>query len=197
MVPRMNLRLQIFTIIVGLGVFLSCGGPVPAWCDEDVALKSAETGESSSIAPWTTDYIRKRPYLIYDGKSTTMTVLWQTYQTPAKATLEWGTTTSYGKGPVTVHENGSSPDKHQFSYTISKLHPATRYYFQVTNDTFSHTGSFITAPLSDSATVLLWVWRHPARIPQSPGCPQRRSQRTPLRHGPKPGSAADPSGPCG
>ena len=153
MTPRMNLRLQIFTIILGLGVFLSCGGLVPAWCDENVALKSAETGESSSITPWTIDYIRKRPYLIYDGKPTTMTVLWQTYQTPSEATIEWGTTTSYGNGPVTVHENASSPDKHQFSYTIAHLNPDTKYHYRVINDTYSHTGSFITAPPPGQAAV--------------------------------------------
>jgi hypothetical protein len=47
---RMNLRLQIFTIILGLGVFLSCGGLVPAWGEGTVAL-SADKKEEFSIFP--------------------------------------------------------------------------------------------------------------------------------------------------
>ncbi|HEY3276376.1 MAG TPA: metallophosphoesterase family protein [Syntrophorhabdaceae bacterium] len=143
---RTDLKSGIITIFAALCVFLATGLIVPAWCEPAAALKSGETGESSSITPWTTDYIRKRPYLIYSGRPTAMTVLWQTYQTPAMSTIEWGTTTGYGRGPIAVHEDGNSSDKHQFSYTISNLLPATKYYYRVTNDTFSHTGSFTTAP---------------------------------------------------
>jgi acid phosphatase type 7 len=75
-----------------------------------------------------------------------MTVLWQTYQTPSSSTIEWGPSTNYGKGPVTVRESGRSANEHQFSYTISNLLPATKYYYRVTNDTYSHSGSFMTAP---------------------------------------------------
>jgi len=147
MAQRMNSRLQIFTIILGLGVFLWCGGLVPAWGEGTVAFNADKNEEfSSSPTPWAADYIRKRPYLIYSGKHTGMTVLWQTYQTPSQATIEWGTTTGYGKGPMIVHENSSSSDQHQFSYTIPNLNPGTKYHYRVTNDTYSHTGSFITAP---------------------------------------------------
>lgn len=154
MAKRMNSRLQIFTIILGLGIFLLCGGLVPAWSEATVAFNADRTEEfSSPPTPWAADYIRKRPYLIYSGKNTKMTVLWQTYQTPSKATIEWGTTKSYGKGPIIVHENGSSTDQHQFSYTIPNLLPGTKYYYRVTNDTYSYAGSFITSPPPGQTTV--------------------------------------------
>jgi hypothetical protein len=153
MVRRVNLNHGISTMSLAFCVFLATGCVVPARCEEPAVFKSAEAGVPSSITPWTADYIRKRPYLIYNGKPKTMTVLWQTYQTPAQATIEWGTTTSYEKGPVTVHENDTSSDKHQFSHTISSLLPATKYYYRVTNDTFSHTGSFMSAPSSDSTAL--------------------------------------------
>ena len=50
MAQRMNLRLQIFTIILGFGVFLSCGGLVPAWGEETVAF-NADKNEEFSIFP--------------------------------------------------------------------------------------------------------------------------------------------------
>jgi hypothetical protein len=153
MAHKPNLNYRMIIMFLAFCVLLATGCLKPARCDENVALKSLEIGVSSSPTPWTADNIRKRPYLIYDGKPTTMTVLWQTYQTPANATIEWGTTTSYGEGSFTVQENGGSSDKHQFSHTISNLHPATRYYYRVTNDTFSHTGSFMTGPPSDSTTL--------------------------------------------
>jgi hypothetical protein len=152
MVLKPNLSCRIITMFLAFCVLLATGCFEPVWCEEDEAIESVPTGESLSVTPWTIDYIRKRPYLIYNGKPKTMTVLWQTYQTPAIATVEWGTTASYGKGPVRVRENGSSSDEHQFGYTISNLQPATRYYYRVNNDTFSHTGSFITAPPPDQAS---------------------------------------------
>ncbi len=147
MAQKMNSRLQIFTILLGLSVILSWGGLGVAWGEEPVASTAEINGKSSSNpTPWTADYIRKRPYLIYSGNNTSMTLLWQTYQTPSQATIEWGTTESYGEGPHIVFENSESSDEHQFSYTISKLSPGTRYYYRVTNDTYSHKGSFITGP---------------------------------------------------
>jgi hypothetical protein len=153
MVHKPSLDYRKISLFLAFCALLATGSFEPARCGENAALKSLETGKSSSVTPWTADYIRKGPYLIYSGKPTTMTVLWQTYQTPTDATIEWGTTASYGKGPVRVRESGSSSDEHQFAYTISKLLPATRYYYRVTNDTYAHAGSFMTAPRPDQASL--------------------------------------------
>jgi hypothetical protein len=137
---------HLFTITLILSIFFTVGSFVPAWSEEQVALGAAEGKECPAAVPWTQDLIRKRPYLIYTGGNQGMRVLWQVFQTPAKATIQWGTTTSYGKGPVTVHENSRSLGRRQFEYTIENLTPGTKYYYMVTNDTYSYTGSFFTSP---------------------------------------------------
>jgi len=104
------------------------------------------------LGPTAQAQIRKGPYLIYPGNSTSMTVLWQTDRTPAQATIEWGSTTDY-HSTVTVLENGNGEDEHQFSYTITDLTPGSRTYYQVSVDGEQFPGSFLTAP-SESATSL-------------------------------------------
>ena len=86
---------RIITTFVALCAFLATGWFVPAWCEEPAVkeppvLEVVDAGERLSVTPWTKDYIRKKPYLIYNGKLNTMTVLWQVYQTPAKSTIVWG-----------------------------------------------------------------------------------------------------------
>ena len=156
MISGTVLRIQILAILLSLGIFLPPCGPAAAWGERPDILNDVENVKSPSPTPWKADYIRKRPYLIYSGKHTSMTVLWQTYQTPSKATVEWGTTTGYGNGPIRVRENSSLTDKHQFSYAFPNLKPDTRYYYKVTNDTFSHTGSFITAPPAGRTTLTFY-----------------------------------------
>ena len=153
MTQKRRFRFPILTIAVILSVLFTCGSFIPAQGEEQVVLSETNDGKSAAPVPWTADRIRKKPYLIYGGNNTSMTVLWQTYQTPASSTIEWGTTTSYGKGPAVVHEKGSSANQHQFEYTIARLTPGTKYYYRVTNDTFSHTGSFTAAPPSSQTTL--------------------------------------------
>jgi hypothetical protein len=89
--------------------------------------------------------ILKKPYLIYEGTNTTMTVLWQDTGVETSNTLSWGTDTSYGLGTVTVPEYGPS---NQHKYQLTGLQPSTRYYYRVAdavNGVYG-TGSFITAP---------------------------------------------------
>jgi hypothetical protein len=153
MAERRSSWFHVFTITIILSMFVACGAFAPAWGEERVLFSAEEKEKSAAPTPWTQDFIRKRPYLIYRGKNTSMTVLWQTYQTPAKATIEWGATTSYGKGPVTVHEDGKASDQHQFQYTIPNLTPGAKYYYKVSNDGFPYTGSFTAAPAA-AQTVL-------------------------------------------
>jgi len=96
--------------------------------------------------------LRKGPYLLFAATGTktvdnkAMTVLWQTDSTPAAATIAWGTSPGIYGAPVTVHENGSGQDEHQFSYTITGLNRGTMYYYQITVDGTSASGSFQTPP---------------------------------------------------
>jgi len=96
--------------------------------------------------------ILKKPYLIYEGTNTSMTVLWQDTGVETTNTLSWGTDTSYGLGTVTVPEYGPS---NQHRYQITGLQPSTRYYYQVAdavNGVYG-SGSFVTAPVANATAV--------------------------------------------
>jgi hypothetical protein len=106
--------------------------------------------------------LRKGPYLMFAATgaktvdNTGMTVLWQTDSTPASATIEWGISQgSYG-APVTVTENGSGQDEHQFSYTITGLNTGTMYSYRITVDGASANGSFKTPPNSASTSLTFY-----------------------------------------
>jgi hypothetical protein len=88
------------------------------------------------------DVMKKAPYLIYPGTPDQMEVLWQLSAT-ATSTIAWGTDTSYGTGSSTNPEYGTD---HQHAYTISGLAPATTYYYRITTDDASYSGSFLSAP---------------------------------------------------
>jgi hypothetical protein len=96
--------------------------------------------------------VLKKPYLIYEGTNTTMTVLWQDTGAETTNTLSWGTDTSYGLGTVVVPGYGSS---NQHKYQLSGLQPGTKYYYQVSDPTngLYGSGSFVTAPPSDANAV--------------------------------------------
>src|SRR5450759_2921833 len=94
----------------------------------------------------------KKPYMIYEGDNTTMTVLWQDNASEATNIISWGTDNSYGMGNVTVPEYGTS---FQHKYKITGLQPSTKYFYQVAdaaNGVYG-TGSFITAPDANASAV--------------------------------------------
>ena len=148
-----NLELRVCTIIFSF-VLLFSSGFLPVWgSGQEVSVAEEDESSPAAVTPWDADHIRKKPYLVYPGRNTAMTVLWQVYQTPARATIEWGTTTKYGKGPVVVRENGSTSNLHQFAYTMQNLVPGTKYWYRVINDGYSRTGSFFTAPPVNQTTL--------------------------------------------
>ncbi len=96
--------------------------------------------------------VLKKPYLIYEGVNTTMTVLWQDSASESTNTLSWGTDTSYSLGNVTVPEYGPSS---QHRYHITGLQPGTKYHYRVadaTNGVYG-AGSFLTAPEVNASSV--------------------------------------------
>ena len=98
--------------------------------------------------------IRKGPYLIYPKNNNQMTVLWQLDLT-AVCTLAWGLDTTYSTGSTSVSEYGTD---HQYKYTITGLAPGTRYYYRITQDINTYSGSFLAAPATDATSVKFLVY---------------------------------------
>ena len=100
--------------------------------------------------PSTAAGLRKSPYLIYNGKNTQMTVLWQT-KVPGKSTLSWGTNTSYSTGAKGVSQLDSEG---LFRHTITGLTPGQKYYYRFELSDRTATGSFVAAPAENGPTTL-------------------------------------------
>ncbi len=93
---------------------------------------------------------RKPPYLIYGGRNTEMTVLWQSTVTAA-ATISWGLDTSYRGGTTSVGELGP---KHFFRYVLTGLIPGRKYHYRVALADRTAAGSFVAAPAKDGPASL-------------------------------------------
>lgn len=94
-------------------------------------------------------HLRKGPYLIYPGQQDRMQVLWQLDST-ATCALEWGTDTTYSMGNVITSEYGTD---HQHAYTITGLAPGMHYFYRMTLNDQSKTGSFYSAPDSTATKI--------------------------------------------
>jgi predicted phosphodiesterase len=95
---------------------------------------------------------RKGPYLIYPGKNTQMTVMWQTYERVDGAQLEWKKV-----GTQDVKKETVSPEEENlYSHTISDLEPQTRYEYSVTAGRETYTSGFITGPDYESTKVTIY-----------------------------------------
>ncbi|MBN1342029.1 MAG: metallophosphoesterase family protein [Phycisphaerae bacterium] len=115
------------------------------------SLTAAYSG--CGILPPQQTLFRKGPYLLYTNDNTSMTVTWQTHDTPRAATIRWGRTPACCDGWAKVAETEPGQDGHQLFYTIASLAPDTHTYYKVTVDGQNCTGSFKTAP-QESATSL-------------------------------------------
>jgi len=93
----------------------------------------------------------KGPYIIYKGKNTEMTLLWQGSET-FESQVRWGKDTSYLLGSDKTTEYGD----HQHTYTIKNLEPGTKYYYEVIMDGENFNGTFRAAP-SESDTKLKFL----------------------------------------
>ena len=101
--------------------------------------------------------LRKGPYLLYNNTATAMTVLWQTYNSPKDAKIEWGDSTAYGHS-ATVTENSSSMNEHRFSHTITGLAEGAKYYYRVIVDGQSQEGSFRTASSASAKELSFYAY---------------------------------------
>ncbi|HVP14301.1 MAG TPA: metallophosphoesterase family protein, partial [Terriglobales bacterium] len=108
----------------------------------------------SSFAAPQVDVMVKSPYLIYPGVVGQMEVLWQLSGTYT-STVEWGTDLTYSSGSASSTEYGTA---NQHAYTFTDLLPATKYYYRITTLGTPYTGSFLSAPPSDTTRVKFLVY---------------------------------------
>ncbi|MCE1246287.1 MAG: carboxypeptidase regulatory-like domain-containing protein [Firmicutes bacterium] len=134
--------------------------------EENIIISSGSAATFNTALSAEKTVFRKTPYLLLDGTSKSMTVRWQTLHQPEKATIEWGETSSYGNGPVTVEENSSKKNEHLFSHKIKELKEATHYYYRVTVDSDSKTGEFVTPPGKDAKSATIYFYGDSRSDPQ-------------------------------
>ena len=135
---RNALKTFFFLLIVGFISFNVVYG-------QDHSVKTNSVATASQV-------VRKAPYLIFNGNSDEMVVLWQ-LTTTTTCTIEWGTDTNYSTGSATTSEYGSD---HQHKYVIDNLAPHTKYYYKVTVGSENYYGSFYSAPQA-SATQMKFI----------------------------------------
>ena len=107
--------------------------------------------------------MRKAPYVIYAGTNTEMEVHWQLITT-ALCTFNWGADTSCSMGTVQTQEYGTD---HQHAYTVLGLTPAGKYYYRVTLNQQSFTGSFVAAPADTAANLKFLAYGDTRSYPAS------------------------------
>lgn len=99
--------------------------------------------------------LKKRPYLLFEGDNTSMTIMWQMDASPvADFTIKWGLDPSCNGGTGNCGRDEYTED-FLYKYKISGLTPGTKYFYEVIGDV-TGTGSFRTAPKDEEESVILW-----------------------------------------
>jgi len=105
----------------------------------------------------------KNPYLISNGNNTEMQVLWQLNEKRVSE-IFWGTDSSYSSGSAKTSEYG---DDHQHKYLITGLTPNTKFYYNVSVDDVSKTGSFLTPPKADATELKFLAYGDTRSYPEN------------------------------
>jgi len=93
-----------------------------------------------------------RPYLLYEGSSSSMTLLWQ--GGGGRATLSWGTDATCAGGSAVVAGIG---EDQRYRYTLSGLKAGEKYHYRVSLAGQTATGSFVAAPgEGESASLFIY-----------------------------------------
>ena len=98
----------------------------------------------------TTTILTKGPTLIYTGDNTKMRVFWQ-WTSNVTFQVQWGTSTSYAQGNAAVKPTNAST--FLYTYDISGLTPASKYYYRVVTGSKCSSGTFYAAPASNATSV--------------------------------------------
>lgn len=146
------LIILVVLVILGAGLFIYW-----RYFSQSLTVPLTTPQSTEEIAIDNPVVIRKEPYLIYPGNNTSMTVIWQTYETPTISNLKWGKTEKYQDGQAEVIENDPSKDQHIFSYTIGNLKPNQKIYYQVNVDNQEFSNSFFTAPADSSKLLSIYA----------------------------------------
>jgi len=94
--------------------------------------------------------LTKGPTLIYTGDNTKMRVFWQ-WTSNATFQVQWGTSTSYGLGNVAVKPTNTST--FLYTYDISGLTSATKYYYRVVVGSQCSSGTFYAGPAANATNI--------------------------------------------
>ncbi|MFC1504483.1 Ig-like domain-containing protein [Spirochaetota bacterium] len=105
---------------------------------------------------------RKEPYLIYPDHPSQMKLLWQADGNPGTVTLKWGETPAYGN---TL--NPAYYGNYQYLVTLTNLTPDYYYYYEISVDSDTETGSFKTAPLQTTPHVVFYAYGDTLSFPSS------------------------------
>jgi len=108
------------------------------------------------------DFIRKPPYLLYNGNETEMELHWQV-TTTAPSFLSWGIDTTYSFGQIETSEFGSD---HQHKYIFTKLEQNKKYHYQVAINDESYKGSFYSAPDQNTKDINFLVFGDTRSFPK-------------------------------
>ena len=127
----------------------------------NIGFAQNNTGKVGRISQ-ASGIMRKAPYLIFNGNSDEMVVLWQLTST-ASCTIEWGTDTNYSTGSATTSEYGSD---HQHKYVIDGLTPHTKYYYKVTVGSETYYGSFYSAPQASASQLKFFAYGDTRSYPE-------------------------------
>lgn len=96
----------------------------------------------------------KAPYLLYTGNNTEMLLIWQMLAT-TNCTIEWGLDETYSMNSQSTTEYGTA---HQHKITLTGLTPDTKYFYRVTNNGETKTGSFRTGVSNSETSVSLYTY---------------------------------------
>jgi hypothetical protein len=149
-----RLRAPAVFALLALALLVIAASPIACSGTATVAT-SIKTASSGAVLDTTA--LRKGPYLMYTGDNTEMAVMWQTTETAAKATLEWGYTDAYGSGPIAVEETSGGVDGHLFRCDITGLKPGALVYYRVSVGGQVDAGTFRAAPATDADSASLYA----------------------------------------
>ncbi len=94
--------------------------------------------------------LTKGPDLIYSGSNTSMKIFWQ-WSANTSFRLDWGTSAAYGSSSPSISTYDTT--NHLYSFTITGLTPATRYFYRVVTGSQYSGGAFVTAPAASATSV--------------------------------------------
>ncbi|MBN1495664.1 MAG: metallophosphoesterase family protein [Spirochaetes bacterium] len=99
----------------------------------------------------------KEPYLVMTDTASEIKIVWQTPRT-TECAIAWGDNTLYDLGENVTTENSAGRNQHLHSYTITGLVPGAVYYYRVTINEKTYTGSFRAAAAASATDLNFMIY---------------------------------------